>query len=95
MSLFSKKEILQLLLKIPQWKSNIAKKKITRIFLFKDFLDAMKFVNKIAILAETMGHHPNILIVYNKVIITLSTHDIGGLSKKDFILAKKIDKLLF
>ncbi len=51
----------------------------------------MKFVNKVAELAEEEGHHPNISISWNKVTLTLTTHAIGGLSENDFILAAKID----
>jgi len=53
----------------------------------------MKFVNKVADLAESEGHHPDFHIHYNKVLIELWTHAVGGLSENDFILAAKIDKL--
>ena len=66
-------------------------KKIKREFSFKDFKDAMVFVNKVADLAEAERHHPDINIFYNRVVIELWTHDIGGLSKKDFDLAAKIE----
>lgn len=65
--------------------------KIQKLFKFKDFKEAMVFVNKVADLAESEGHHPDININYNKVDITLWTHAIGGLSENDFILAAKID----
>ena len=68
-------------------------KKIKKEFRFKDFLGAMSFVNKVAALAENEGHHPSILILYNKVRITLSTHAVSGLSENDFIMAAKIDRL--
>lgn len=67
--------------------------KITRQFKFEDFKKAMKFVSKIADLAESQGHHPDIKIVYNKVGLDLFTHAVGGLSENDFIMASKIDKL--
>lgn len=67
--------------------------KITRQFKFKDFKKAMKFVNKIADLAEREGHHPDIKIVYNKVSLDLFTHAVGGLSDNDFIMAAKINNL--
>ena len=66
--------------------------KIKRQFKFKDFKEAMVFVNKIAEIAEKEGHHPDITINYNRVTIGLSTHSIGGLSKNDFILAAKIEE---
>lgn len=69
--------------------------KITRDFAFKNFKEAVAFINKIADIAESEGHHPNInLHDYKKVTIELSTHAIGGLSTNDFILAVKINELL-
>lgn len=67
--------------------------KITRQFKFEDFKKAMEFVNKVAELAESEGHHPDIKIVYNKVQLDLFTHSVGGLSENDFIMASKINKL--
>lgn len=67
--------------------------KIKKLFKFKDFKEAMVFVNKIADLAENENHHSDIAIHYNKVDITTWTHAIGGLSENDFILAAKIDKI--
>lgn len=67
--------------------------KLRRQFSFKDFREAIAFVNKVADLAETEGHHPDIYIFYNKVQIELFTHAVGGLSENDFIMAAKIDKL--
>ncbi|MBI2143490.1 4a-hydroxytetrahydrobiopterin dehydratase [Candidatus Woesearchaeota archaeon] len=69
--------------------SNLEKK-----FKFKDFVEAMKFVNNVADLAESEGHHPDITINWNKVTMLLSTHAIKGLSENDFIMAAKIDKLV-
>ena len=63
---------------------------IVNQFKFNDFIEAMGFVTKVAILAERMDHHPDILIEYNKVTITLSTHSEGGLTEKDFNLANEI-----
>lgn len=67
--------------------------KITKQFKFDDFKNAMEFVNKVAELAESEGHHPDIKIVYNKVQLDLFTHAVGGLSENDFIMAAKINKL--
>lgn len=69
-------------------------KKIQREFLFKDFKEAINFINKVADLAESEGHHPDIYLhSWNKVRIEISTHAIGGLSENDFILAAKISAL--
>lgn len=76
----------------PGWTSPDAKK-ITREMTFKDFREAMAFVNKVADLAESEGHHPDIYIFYNLVRFELSTHAVHGLSENDFILAAKINGL--
>ena len=62
-------------------------------YKFPDFVEAMKFVNKVADIAEKEGHHPDITIHYNKVEITLWSHFINGLSVNDFIVAVKIDNI--
>lgn len=72
----------------------IDEKKIRRLFKFKDFKEAMIFVNRVADLAEAEGHHPDIAIHWNQVDIELWTHAINGLSENDFILAAKIEKLI-
>jgi len=66
---------------------------ITKQFIFKDFVAAMEFVNSIARIAEEQGHHPDIEISYNKVLVSLTTHSINGLTVNDFILAAKIDAI--
>ena len=67
---------------------------ITKEFEFKDSKEAMDFVNKIGEEAERQHHHPDISIKYNKVIITLTTHDAGGLTHQDFKMAKIIEQLV-
>ena len=67
---------------------------IRRTFLFKDFPAAIKFVNAVARLAEKAWHHPDIDIRWNKVTLVLTTHDAGGLTRKDFGLATKFDRLV-
>jgi 4a-hydroxytetrahydrobiopterin dehydratase len=66
---------------------------ILRTYVFKDFPAAIKFVNAVAELAEQAWHHPDIDIRWNKVMLTLTTHDAGGLTEKDFALARKFDAL--
>ncbi len=60
---------------------------------FKDFIAAIEFVNKLVEPAETAGHHPDIYISYNTVNISLTTHDAGGLTEKDFKLAEVISQI--
>jgi 4a-hydroxytetrahydrobiopterin dehydratase len=78
---------------IPAWTVTDDNKKISRTWLFADFIAAMKFINSVADIAETEGHHPDISVSYNRVIIELYTHSIGGLSENDFIVASKIDEV--
>lgn len=68
--------------------------KLVREYKFKDFTEAMDFVNKVAELAEQEGHHPDIFIHWNEVTLTFWTHAINGLFNNDFIMAAKVDKLL-
>lgn len=84
-------QIKSALIKVPDWQRNGAA--ISRTFQFKDFPAAIKFVNKVAVLAEKSCHHPDIDIRWNKVTLTLTTHDQGGLTEKDFALATKFDRL--
>ena len=80
---------------IPKWELiHDGIHKIRRVVSFKNFLKAMEFVNKIATLAESEGHHPDIKIVYSKVTLEIFTHAANGLSENDFILAAKIDQLI-
>ncbi|WYL99668.1 MAG: 4a-hydroxytetrahydrobiopterin dehydratase [Gloeotrichia echinulata DVL01] len=66
---------------------------ITITRTFKDFIQAIEFVNKLVEPAELAGHHPDIEISYNKVKITLTTHDAGGLTKNDFDVAATISQI--
>lgn len=68
--------------------------KIRHDFKFANFRAAMEFVNKVAALAENEGHHPDLHIHYNRVIVELTTHAIHGLSENDFIMARKIELLM-
>ena len=77
---------------VPLW--TLAEKQIEREFKFKDFRQAIAFMNRVAEIANEQDHHPDIHISYNRVRLTLSTHKIGGLSQNDFILAARIDPLL-
>jgi len=64
---------------------------IRRSYAFDDFKGSMAFVNRVAALAEALDHHPDILVEYSRVTLTLSTHDAGGLTDRDFELARQID----
>lgn len=89
----NKEEAEKFILKLDKW-SLVEDKFIEKIIIFKDFTEAMFFFDKVGAIAEEEGHHPNISIFdYNKVKITLTTHNIGGLSENDFIMAAKIDEV--
>lgn len=74
------------------WKV-VNERHITRTFTFPDFVKALDFVNRVGAVAEEQGHHPDILLTWGKVEITLWTHKVEGLTESDFIMAAKIDKL--
>ena len=66
---------------------------ISKLFQFKDFIEALSFVNVVGLESEKMDHHPDILMFqWNKVKITISTHSAGGVTEKDFSLASKIEE---
>ena len=77
--------------KLGSW--TLRRRVISRKFVFDDFAQAMRFVNRVARLAEAANHHPDITINYNRVRLALTTHDEGGLTMKDFRLASRINKL--
>jgi 4a-hydroxytetrahydrobiopterin dehydratase len=76
------------------WKLVDGRDAIRRIFKFADFIAAWGFMSKVALIAQSMDHHPEWSNTYNTVDILLSTHDAGGLTSKDLALALAIDKLL-
>lgn len=78
---------------LPGWALADDAKSISRAFVFKNFSEALRFINILGALAETEGHHPDIHWWWNTVKLDLSTHAVGGLSGNDFILAAKINRL--
>jgi len=88
-------KVTQMLPSVPGWELIIddGYEKIRRRYKFKNFVEAMKFTNMVAEIAEEEGHHPDIFISWNIVELTLWTHAINGLHENDFILAAKIDEM--
>lgn len=84
-------EIAENLLAIHNWE--LEGSAIRKEFKFKDFIEAFGFMTQVALEAEKLNHHPDWKNTYNKVSITLNTHDAGGLTELDFKLAKQIDKI--
>lgn len=76
---------------LPRW--SLRGGKLCRELKFADFGEAFGFMTRVALIAETLGHHPDWSNVWNRVSIELSTHDVGGLSAKDFELAARIDQV--
>jgi 4a-hydroxytetrahydrobiopterin dehydratase len=86
--------VLEILKKLPAWEyADQRGGLIKRDFKFKSFIEAFGFMTQVALLAETLNHHPEWSNVYNRVSITLTTHDVGGLSALDVKLAGLIDDL--
>ena len=84
-------EIALALQKLPGWASR--GDSLERVFQFGNFVEAMEFVRKIAAAAEAANHHPDILINYNKVTLTLVSHDSGGVTQRDIRMAGKINEV--
>src|SRR3954464_12928829 len=89
------KELADIHKQLPQWAhwKIVNEHHITRTFTFPDFKQALDFVNRVGAVAEEQGHHPDILLTWGKVEVTLWTHKIDGLTESDIIMAAKIDDL--
>jgi 4a-hydroxytetrahydrobiopterin dehydratase len=81
-------ELQQLLQELPEWALEAGK--LVRYWSFKDFVDAMAFVNRVAALAEAEQHHPDLDIRYNRVKLALVSHDAGGITERDASMARRI-----
>jgi 4a-hydroxytetrahydrobiopterin dehydratase len=77
---------------VPAWEV-VHEHHLHRVFTFPDFAKALELVNRVGAIAEEQGHHPDLLLAWGKVEVTIFTHTIGGLSEGDFILAAKIDRI--
>jgi len=76
---------------LPDWREVRGRDAITRKFEFENFNQAFAFMTRVALLAEKMDHHPEWFNVYNKVEVTLATHDAGGVTEKDIKMATAMD----
>jgi len=89
MALLGDEEVAAALARLPGWQQ--AGRAIRRIYEFASFRDAMRFVHRVADLAEELDHHPEILIAFNVVTLTLWSHDRGGITRRDIRMAMRID----
>ncbi|MEE9252589.1 MAG: 4a-hydroxytetrahydrobiopterin dehydratase [Thermodesulfobacteriota bacterium] len=89
MALLTADEIQERLDTLEGW--DLRDKEIRKTYTTKDFVDSLAFVTKVAFLAEKANHHPDVLIQWNRVTLTLSTHSEGGITNKDFKLATQIE----
>ncbi|MDX6613096.1 MAG: 4a-hydroxytetrahydrobiopterin dehydratase [Blastocatellia bacterium] len=85
-------EVLSLLKELDRWEV-IQNHHLIKSYTFKDFAEALSFVNRVALLSEEQGHHPDICFGWGKVEVSIWTHKIDGLTESDFVLAAKIDEL--
>ena len=79
--------------RLPGWRPADGRDAIARTFTFKDFNAAFGFMTRVALVAERMNHHPEWLNVWNRVEVTLSSHDAGGLTERDLKLAEAMDRI--
>ena len=91
MAVLSSREVEDKIKDLEGWE--VSGNEIRKVYEMKNFIDSIGFVNKVAILAEKADHHPDILIKYSKVSISLSTHSEGGITEKDFNLASQVDEI--
>ena len=89
--LLNQEELQEIIRELDGWQ--LKQGSIKKEWSFKDFIEAFGFMSKVALISESMNHHPNFYNVYNTLIIELSTHDSNGVTHKDIILAKAINKL--
>jgi 4a-hydroxytetrahydrobiopterin dehydratase len=88
MSSLTEHELQESLAQLPEWR--LEQGKLVRDWSFMDFVEAMKFVNQVALVAEVAGHHPDIDVRYNRVRLALVSHDEGGITQRDLALALKL-----
>jgi 4a-hydroxytetrahydrobiopterin dehydratase len=86
-------EVATYMQQVSDWRVSEDNKVISKQFKFKDFAEALTFTNQIGAIAEEEGHHPDLMLGWGKVGVSLTTHEADGLSENDFILAAKIDAL--
>lgn len=92
-SLLTKKEIQKQCKKLDEWVLDKSGKKLSLTLTFESHVDALVFIARVTVHAEILQHHPDITFTYKKVKVVLSTHEVKGLTKKDFEFAQRIEQL--
>lgn len=90
MTLLSEEQIRDRLARLRGWERSGGQ--IRKVYPFASFAEGMAFANRVAAVAETLDHHPDMLIQYRQVTLTLTSHDAGGLTERDFRFARRIDE---
>ena len=95
MTTLAESRINELLASLPGWRlvDQAGRARIEKVYKTKNFLAGLGFVTRVAVLAEQLDHHPDVLLTYPQVRVTLTTHDADGLTDKDFELARRIETL--
>ena len=91
MEKFTAVQCVEALKSLPEWEGVEGRAAISRSFQFRDFARAFGWMAEMALVAEKMDHHPEWLNIYNRVEVTLATHDVGGITQKDIALAQAMD----
>lgn len=91
--LLTKTDLKKLLKKVDAWEVNPKNTVLSQTRIFKNHIDALVFIARVTVHAQVLDHHPDILFTYKKVKLSLTTHDLKGLTKKDFDLAERIDSI--
>lgn len=87
----NKEQVAEFLLQLKGWKV-IDGKKLQKVYKFKSYPETIAFVNKVALIAQEEGHHPDLEVHYSNCVVEFTTHAIKGLSENDFVMAAKIDE---
>ena len=90
MTLLSDEKVRERLSKLRGWERSGGE--IRKVYPFASFAEGMAFANRVAAVADTLDHHPDMLIQYRQVTLTLTSHDAGGLTERDFRFARRLDE---
>ncbi len=93
LKLLTKSELKKVIARVPEWKMDSKQTKLTKTFDFDKHIDGLIFIARISVNAEILKHHPDIHFTYAKVKITVTTHEMNGLTKRDLLLVQRIENI--